>query len=132
MDIYTDNCFSYWEPIRKRYGVTFKNKNHIICTGEEKYKNNQIERVQNEFRRWLHHQRGFNDLGNGKFNIKMYELYHNWIRKHQALNNKTPAQVQGFIEFKPKQTLTQRFMQVIDVAYKKYTVFFTANYLTVF
>jgi len=29
--IYTDDCFSYREPIRERYGVYFKQKNHVYA-----------------------------------------------------------------------------------------------------
>jgi transposase-like protein len=128
--IYTDNCFSYWQPIRDRYGVYFKNKNHIICTGDEKYKNNQAERLQNEFRRWLHHQRGFAFLDSGKFNIKIYEMFHNWLRRHMTLQNQTPAQVQGFVRYYEKQTLPQRIVQLIYQAYKNYLKFLTVNVLT--
>lgn len=60
---------------------------------EKKANNNMIERYHNEFREFNKVRRGYKTDETAQEWNESFRLYHNFIKKHMALNEVTPAQI---------------------------------------
>ena len=94
MNLYTD-------AFQKEYGAVKKGSpihiHHISLDGDKN--NNKMERLNGEFRDREKVMRGVKKDNSVIFDG--YQLYHNYIRGHMALEGKTPADACG-IEIKGK------------------------------
>lgn len=101
--ITTDKMLSYPHAI----GATFHKMNdwkhnfsieHIQCGIKDEINNNKVERFHGSFRQRDKVMRAFKkDETTDKY-IDNFRTYYNFIREHQALNGKTPAQRAGINE----------------------------------
>ncbi|MBI2107266.1 IS1/IS6 family transposase [Candidatus Woesearchaeota archaeon] len=100
--ISSDGLPTYIKAIKKEYPTHKDNigrprKNsvlHIANVGiSKKDNNNMIERYHNEFREFEKIRRNFKKVDTLEEWNDNYRLYHNFIKKHMALNNLTPSQV---------------------------------------
>jgi hypothetical protein len=85
--------------------------NHIKLQGDQN--NNKMERMNGEFRDREKIVRGIKKKDSVL--IGGYQMYHNYLRPHMALDNKTPAQACG-IEIKGDN----KWITLIQNASKKY------------
>lgn len=101
-EINTDGSHTYTRAVRKEFNV-MKNKSGGFAKGRIKHirnvgiakkdNNNMIERYHGEFREFDKVRRGFgNDETMEDWN-DAFKLYHNFIKKHMALNGLTPSQI---------------------------------------
>ena len=91
--IITDSLRSYEKAIRKE----FQNRVAHIKTKaiKDDFTNRPIERYHNEIRENLKARRGLgNDKSSQKF-IDMQNIHHNFVKPHEGLDGKTPAEVSG-------------------------------------
>ena len=94
--IITDGLQSYKKAINKEFHTTKKETTHIGNVGikgkrfsNTKFDNNLVERLHGTVRERNKTQRGL-EKQDSVF-IKGHQLYYNFIKPHQALNNYTPA-----------------------------------------
>ena len=94
--IVSDGLHSYQKAINKEFHTVKKETIHIGNTGirgkyykNAKFYNNGVERLHGTIRERNKTQRGL-EKEDSTF-IKGHQLYYNFIRPHQALNNYTPA-----------------------------------------
>src|SRR3989338_9438704 len=97
----TDGLPAYHDAFKKEYGAVKKGSpihiQHISLKGDRN--NNKMERLNGEFRDREKVMRGVKNIDSVIFDG--YQLYHNYIRGHMALEGKTPADACG-IEIKGK------------------------------
>jgi transposase-like protein len=96
--IITDGLHSYSEAYRKEFWTVEREHRtiHIRNVHLQGYmNNNQMERLNGEFRDREKVVRGIKKKDSAI--IDGYQLYHNYIREHMALNGKTPADKAGII-----------------------------------
>ena len=99
----TDGLFAYNEAYKKEYW-TLKNPRtqhirHITIRGD--HNNNKMERMNGEIRDREKTMRGLKTKDTAI--LTGYQLFHNYIRPHEALDGKTPAEACGItIEGKNK------------------------------
>lgn len=95
----TDGLQAYNDAFKKEYGAVKKGSSihirHISLDGDKN--NNKMERLNGEFRDREKVMRGVKKEDSVIFDG--YQLYHNYIRGHMALEGKTPAEKCG-IEIK--------------------------------
>ncbi len=93
--ITTDGLQGYPRVLRKTFGLqspynsTSKTKSkviHNIVIAKERGFNHKIERLHNSIRERIKVMRGFGSLQSAKAIMKGYEIYYNFLRKHQAIN----------------------------------------------
>lgn len=93
--IITDGLWSYKKAVRRELHVHNGRRDrtrHIRLAGISKsVNNNRLERYHGTFREFDKIRRAFK--GNEKEMTQAFRLYYNFIKKHQALNGKTPSQV---------------------------------------
>lgn len=95
--IITDGYMGYHGALKKEFKTVhsrYKNQigtRHIRSIGF--FKNQRIERLHNSQKERLKVMRGFN--GCGAKQMRNWKNYYNFIRPHQGLNGKTPAQQAG-------------------------------------
>jgi len=99
----TDALLGYPEVLRKTFGYherhsSFDNVRsqviHNIVKADERGFNHKIERLHNTVRDRTKIMRGFHgSLDSAKAIMKGMEIYYNYIRKHQGMDNKTPSQL---------------------------------------
>jgi putative transposase len=101
--IITDGLMSYHDAYKKEF-FTLKNPRteHIRkITFGGKHENNKMERMNGEIRDREKTMRGLKTKDTPI--LTGYQLFHNYIRPHEALNGKTPAEACGItIEGKNK------------------------------
>ena len=109
MTFITDGLPAYHDAYKKEF-FTLKNPRtehirHIKLSGD--MHNNKMERMNGEIRDREKTMRGLKNIDTPI--LKGYQLYHNYIRPHEALNGKTPSEACGItIEGKNKwKTLIQ-------------------------
>ncbi len=93
----TDGLQGYPRVLKKTFGLNkLKGKSkitHNVVIASERGFNHKIERLHNSIRERTKTTRGFHGCLESAYAImKGYEIYYNFIRKHQALG-KTPADV---------------------------------------
>ena len=88
--VLTDCLNSYQEAIRKE----FENKTAHIKTKslKEGFVNRPIERYHNEIRENLKARRGLGNDESAQTFSELLKINHNFVKPHQGLNGKTPAQ----------------------------------------
>ncbi len=96
-EIHTDGCGAYDRAVKKEF-LTFKGKKdrpvHVRNVGiAKKENNNMIERYHNEFREFDKVRRGYKTDATAQEWNEGFRMYHNFIKKHMALNGVTPAQI---------------------------------------
>ena len=88
--IKTDKLRAYIAAI----GTVFPDAKHIKSEGlAAELNNNQSERLQGTFRQRTKTLRGLDTRESGQLYLDGWTLDYNLFRKHEALNNRTPAQV---------------------------------------
>lgn len=88
--VLTDSLNSYQEAIRKE----FQNRTAHIKTKSLKdgFVNRPIERYHNEIREKLKTRRGLGNDKSAQTFSELLKINHNFVKPHQGLNGKTPAQ----------------------------------------
>jgi len=86
--ISTDGLPSYPNAIKKEYRETKHLKNVGI---RDKINNNKIERFHGSWRERDKVMRGLENRKTVEQMLENYRTYYNYLRKHQALNGKTPS-----------------------------------------
>jgi len=66
-----------------------------LRTIKDKVNNNIIERYHGNWRERDKVMRGLEDMENSQELLENYRTYYNFLRKHQGLENITPAQMAG-------------------------------------
>jgi transposase-like protein len=99
----SDGAFNFHQAWQKEYfsirGEHAQHIRHIHLEGD--HNNNKMERLNGEIRDREKTMRGVKRMDSPI--LAGYQLYHNYIREHQGLNGKTPAEVAGIrIEGKNK------------------------------
>ncbi|MFH0954816.1 MAG: DDE-type integrase/transposase/recombinase [Candidatus Micrarchaeota archaeon] len=93
--ITSDGLPSYRHAIEKEFR-TLKNRNtkHIAGVGiRSRIHNNKVERLHGTMRERLKVQRGLQSHKTTSVNMENFRTYYNFLRPHQALNGKTPAEL---------------------------------------
>lgn len=100
--ITTDAWLGYPEILRRSFGyhkVFFSCDNikskieHNVVKADERGFNHKIERLHGTIRDRTKIMRGFHgSMYSAKMIMKGMEIYYNYVRKHQGINNKTPQQ----------------------------------------
>jgi len=116
--ITTDGLQGYPRVLRKAFGVNNKFKinpkvQHNIVIASERGFNHKIERLHNTIRDRTKIMRGFHgSLESAKTIMKGMEIYYNFVRKHQGIDNKTPSE-----EAIPELTLsTNKWLSLIKMS----------------
>ena len=99
----TDALNGYPEVLRKSFGLqSFNHASsrtkskiiHNIVKADERGFNHKIERLHNTIRDRTKIMRGFHgSLDSAKAIMKGMEIYYNYVRKHQGIDNMTPSQI---------------------------------------
>ena len=91
----TDGLQAYRDAFKKEYGAVKKGSpihiRHISLKGDRN--NNKMERLNGEFRDREKVMRGVKKMDSPIFDG--YQLYHNYVRSHMALDDRTPAEACG-------------------------------------
>ncbi len=80
---------AWWNPSSKLRTVHMR---HVHLNGD--VNNNKMERFNEEVRGREKTMRGFKNTDDNPI-LKGYKIYHNFIREHQGLEGKTPAELAG-------------------------------------
>ena len=95
MTFITDGLPSYHDAYKKEFwtlkGPRIEHVRHITLRGD--HNNNKMERMNGEVRDREKVMRGLKKEDTAT--LKGYQLYHNFIRPHEALDGKTPAEACG-------------------------------------
>ena len=97
-EIVTDGLWSYNKAIRKEFVTKRTSPNAVLHSrnagiAKKLLNNNMVERYHNEFREFDKVRRGFKSDETAQQWNDAFRLYHNFIKKHMALNGATPSQV---------------------------------------
>ncbi|RLG32085.1 hypothetical protein DRN98_05805 [Methanosarcinales archaeon] len=99
--IISDGLPAYEKAIKKefqsnkKYGISRTLHIREIAITNEERNNNKIERLHGTMRQRNKVQRGLKGIPPSRIFIEGFKTYYNFIRPHQALNGKTPAEVAG-------------------------------------
>ena len=99
--IVSDGLQAYKKAVKKefqankKYGISRTLHIREIAITNEERNNNKIERLNGTIRHRNKTQRGLKELPQSRIFIEGFKNYYNFIRPHQALNGKTPAEVAG-------------------------------------
>jgi len=119
--IQTDGLTAYDNVIKKSWGYDNHLRKYKI---EHKVKtqlkgegfNVWVERLHNSIRQRTQNFRGFHGSINSAYNLmKGYEIYYNFIRKHEALKGKTPSDLATNIKFETDN----RWLELIKISEKQ-------------
>lgn len=93
----TDGFFAYKKVVKSVFGWNNKlqryNVLHNVVIASERGFNHPIERLHNSIRERTKVMRGFHGcMESASAIMKGYEIYYNFIRKHQGIDNKTPQE----------------------------------------
>ena len=94
----TDALRGYPEVLRKSFNMNSKFKHggriiHNVVKANERGFNHKIERLHNTIRDRTKIMRGLHgSLYSARAIMKGFEIYYNYVRKHQGIENKTPQQ----------------------------------------
>lgn len=97
--ITTDALQGYPEVLRKTFSLNNRFRyggrvTHNIVKADERGFNHKIERLHNTIRDRTKIMRGFHgSLDSAKAIMKGMEIYYNYVRKHQGIDNNTPSQI---------------------------------------
>ena len=116
--IQTDGLTAYENIVKKNWGYDNKLRKYKI---EHKVKtqlrgegfNIWVERLHNSIRQRTQNFRGFHGSVNSAYNLmKGYEIYYNFIRKHEALKGKTPSDLATDLKFESEN----RWLELIKMS----------------
>ncbi len=97
MTFITDGLPAYHDAYKKEFwtlkGPRTEHVRHITLRGD--HNNNKMERMNGEVRDREKVMRGLKK--NETPVLKGYQLYHNFVRPHEALDGKTPAEACGIV-----------------------------------
>lgn len=79
----------------KKYGISRTLHIREIAITDEERNNNKIERLHGTLRQRNKVQRGLKEIPSSRIFVEGFKNYYNFIRPHQALNGKTPAEIAG-------------------------------------
>lgn len=95
----TDGLQAYRRAARKEFDTHQRRLSkpvHLFNAGvKKKDNNNLIERYHNEFREFDKVRRGFKSDKTASEWSEAFQLYHNFVKKHETLRGMTPAEVAG-------------------------------------
>jgi transposase-like protein len=92
--VITDSLRTYEEAIRKELNA--RKTAHIKTKSlQEGFANRPIERYHNEIREVTRTRRGMGNDKSAQNFVNNYRIYHNFVRNHSGLENKTPAEAMG-------------------------------------
>lgn len=95
MTLISDGAWNFDEACRKEYFTMAmpktKHIRHIHIAGDKN--NNKMERLNGEIRDREKTMRGLKKMDTPI--IKGYQIYHNYVREHEGLGGKTPAEAAG-------------------------------------
>jgi len=91
--IYTDKLNSYLDGIERTFGADTKHKQGSPFDVENN--TNLIERFHGTLKQRTKVMRGLKDIETAKLFTQGWLLYYNYLRPHESLKDKTPAQVAG-------------------------------------
>lgn len=114
--IATDGFFAYKKPIKKVFGYNnlihkFNVEHRVRTALRGEGFNHRIERFHNSVRERTKIFRGFGSLGGANALMKGYEIYYNFIRKHQALG-KCPYEIATDLKLNPEN----KWLQLINIS----------------
>ncbi|MDG6905449.1 MAG: IS6 family transposase [Nitrososphaerota archaeon] len=89
--VISDGAPNYKFAIQREYSKQTKHIAEITLDGERH--NNKMERMNGEFRDREKVMRGLKSVKSPAF--RGYQIFHNFIREHEGLNGKTPAEASG-------------------------------------
>jgi transposase-like protein len=99
--IVSDGLPSYIPAVKKefhankKYGISRTLHIREIAITNEERNNNKIERWHGTMRQRNKVQRGLKEIPSSRIFIEGFKNYYNFIRPHQALDGKTPAEEAG-------------------------------------
>jgi putative transposase len=91
--IYTDKLRAYLDGIELTFGADTKHRQGGPFDVEDN--TNLIERFHGTLKARTKIMRGLKDVGSAKLFTEGWLLYYNYLRPHESLKGKTPAQVSG-------------------------------------
>ena len=89
--ICTDGWRSYEAVISNEYNVSAHKKNIALRDGG----NNRVERYHGNWKERYKVMRSLETINSSVDMLENYRTYYNFVRPHQALNGKTPAEITG-------------------------------------
>jgi putative transposase len=89
--IISDGAPNFKHAIKKEYSPLTKHVADITLDGQRH--NNKMERMNGEFRDREKVMRGLKTGGSPV--LRGYQIFHNFIREHESLNGRTPAEASG-------------------------------------
>ncbi|MBI2045541.1 DDE-type integrase/transposase/recombinase [Candidatus Pacearchaeota archaeon] len=114
----TDGLKGYQKVLKKSFGLKthWNHKSpiiHNVVIASERGFNHKIERLHNSIRDRTKIMRGFHgSLESARAIMRGYEIYYNFVRKHQGIDNKTPQE-----EAIPELTLsTNKWLSLIKLS----------------
>jgi len=117
--IQTDGLTAYTNIVKKSFGYDNKLRRYKV---EHKVKtqlknegfNILVERLHNSIRQRTQNFRGFHGSVSSANNLmKGYEIYYNFIRKHEALKGKTPSDLATDLKFESEN----RWLELISLSF---------------
>jgi len=99
--IVSDGLQAYKKAVKKefqankKYGISRTLHIREIAITNEERNNNKIERLNGTVRHRNKTQRGLKEIPSSRIFVEGFKNYYNFIRPHQALNGKTPAEEAG-------------------------------------
>jgi putative transposase len=93
--VMTDKLFAYLDGVELAFGADTKHIRTKPFTVEQN--TNLIERFHGTLKQRTKVMRGLKDIKTAKLITEGWLLHYNYLRPHEALNGKTPAQVAGVI-----------------------------------
>ena len=91
--LYTDKLWAYLDGIELTFGADTKHRQGSPFDVENN--NNLIERFHGTLKARTKIMRGLKDITTAKLFTQGWLLYYNYLRPHESLRGKTPAQVAG-------------------------------------
>lgn len=112
--IYADGCFAYRKGFNKAFYDHHQSCKLVQNVGiNGRPHQNIIERLHGTLKDMLRARRGMDSETKTEAMLEGWFVYYNFLRPHNALNGKTPAEVVGI-----KLDLTNRWESLIDLAIK--------------
>ena len=112
----TDGYYAYRKAIKSVFGynkkvMQFNVKHNVVTQLKNEGFNHKIERLHNNIRARTKTFRGFGSLNGANSIMKGYEIFYNFIRKHQAIN-KCPYELATDLKF----TSNNKWFELIEKA----------------
>ncbi len=118
--VQTDGLTAYDNIVKRNWGYDnrlgkYKIEHRVKTQSKGEGFNIWIERLHNTIRQRTQNFRGFHGSVESAYALmKGLEIYYNFIRKHEALNYKTPSELATDLEFKSPN----RWLELIEISNK--------------